>query len=231
MIVEPDSQLRRRVRREFEREGFAVSEVGTVAAASEWLLAREADVVILALTLPDGAGLGVLRELRGAGSVVYVIATSAATSEAVRVGVLALGADDYVVKPFFVRELVGRVVAVRRRREAGESRSVVVGHLVIDVAARTVTAEGQPIGMTGKEFDLLAFLATHPGTAFGHDELLRAVWRSSAALQHASTVTEHVRRLRAKIEVDPQHPKLVVTVRGRGYRLVLPESATPSRAA
>lgn len=231
LVVEADVRLSRLVRRELERERMAVSEVRTVAAALEGVQSRHLDAVLLDLMPPGGAGLEVLRVLRAARSVAHVIVMGAATSEAVRVGAFALGADDYVAKPFFVRELVGRVVAVRRRREARELGPLVAGHLIIDATARTVMDGTELLSLTAKEFDLLKFLATQPGRVFSHEDLLQAVWHSSAAFQQVSTVTEHVRRLRAKIESDPRNPKLVVTVHSKGYRLVPPGVATASDAA
>jgi DNA-binding response OmpR family regulator len=147
-----------------------------------------------------------------------VILLSWAGSEVDRIRAFELGADDYMVKPLFVRELTARVLAVRRRLGVAKVESLRFGNFAIDFAARQVTVDGAPVTLTVKEFDLLAFLATSPRRAFSRDELLRSVWRSAPSWQHASTVTEHVRRLRCKLEPDAVKPSLVRTVRGVGYR-------------
>ena len=165
--------------------------------------------------------------LREDGALTHVIILSDAGSEGDRVHALGLGADDYVVKPFFVRELTARVLGVRRRQVSATDTRLVYGPVTIDLAARQVTIEGNPVRLTAKEFDLLAFLAARPRHAFSRDELLRSVWQSAADWQQAATVTEHMRRLRTKIEVEPHHPRLLQTVRGVGYRFDPPASELP----
>ena len=150
----------------------------------------------------------------------HVIVLTGAGSEADRVQAIELGADDYVVKPFFARELAARVLAVERRRGLAEHTTLRIGPLEIDMKARVVTADGRPIDLTTKEFALLAFLAARPGHTFSRVELLRAVWQSSPDWQQSTTVTEHIRRLRTKLEQDSRHPEMLKTVRGAGYRAV-----------
>ncbi len=122
------------------------------------------------------------------------------------------------MKPFFARELAARVLAVRRRRDPDKDNTLRAGHVEIDITARAVTVAGARIELTAKEFDLLAFLVARPGHVFSRDDLLRAVWHSASEWQQPATVTEHVRRLRTKLQVDPQQPQLLQTVRGAGYR-------------
>jgi PAS domain S-box-containing protein len=237
LVVEDDAVVSRLVSGELERRGMTVVVTGTVAAAVEALRRQGPfQVVLLDLTLPDGSGLEVLRGLRQAGSGAHVIMLSGAVGEADRVRALALGADDYVVKPFFAKELTARVLAVRRRRGPPADPKLRIANLEIDVASREVLVSGQRLELTSKEFDLLAFLTARPGHVFSRDDLLRAVWRSGAEWQLPATVTEHVRRLRTKIEQDPRHPKLLRTVRGVGYRFVAEDnpsagSADPPRPA
>ena len=146
-----------------------------------------------------------------------MIMLTAKGSEADRVLGLELGADDYLAKPFSPRELVLRVNAVLRRQQPRLEREIVTdGDLTLDLTARKVTLAGETLTLTLREFDLLAHLVTHPEKVFSREELMRAVWGWEVG--DASTVTVHVRRLRGKVEPDPQHPTRLVTVWGRGYR-------------
>ncbi len=130
-----------------------------------------------------------------------------------------MGADDYLAKPFSLPELESRIRAVLRRgAEPTVVTELVAGGLKIDLDQRTVTVDGGPVELTKREFDLLAHLASHPGHVFSREQLLEEVWGSTGSWQHDSTVTEHVRRIRLKIEADPDHPRCITTVRGIGYR-------------
>jgi DNA-binding response OmpR family regulator len=156
---------------------------------------------------------------------VPVILVSALGQEADRVLGLKTGADDYVVKPFSAAELSARIESVLRRAQmrepaAGATRTNSLGFdgLAIDPQSREVTVHGDKVDMTAKEFDLLAFLAGSPRQVFTREQLLRQVWGSSSDWQSDATITEHVRRLRKKIEEDPDHPRWITTVRGVGYR-------------
>jgi DNA-binding response OmpR family regulator len=193
---------------------------GTQAATS-WVR-RPPDLVILDLMLPGLSGLELLRRHRRSAHPAPVIVLSARGEEEDRLIGFETGADDYVVKPFSPREIVLRVEALLRRSErlslsppAGEP--IVVGPLTIDVAAREVRAGSRPLSLTMREFDLLMFLAQHPGQTFSKSELLRRVWGWDFG--DTSTVTVHVRRLREKIEADPSSPVLLLTVGRAGYRL------------
>jgi DNA-binding response OmpR family regulator len=148
-----------------------------------------------------------------------VILLTGRAAESDRIGGLRLGADDYVVKPFSPAELVARVDAVMRRTDVQPEHQVPLdfGDLSLDPAARTVTVRGEEVHLTHREFDLLLLLAEHPGQVFSRDELMRAVWQYSFYTD-TSTVTVHVRRLRAKIEDDPANPRHLRTVWGVGYR-------------
>jgi PAS domain S-box-containing protein len=218
LIVDEDAVVRRDVANHLEHQGVSVTAVATMAAALEAVDRTTFTAAILSLALPDGSGLEILRTLRTHGAPTHVIVLSGAASVADRVQALELGADDYVMKPFFVRELTARVLAVGRRQIASTDRLLVYGTLAIDLASRTVTLDGVERVLTAMEFDLLAFLAARPGHAFSREELLGSVWHSSGDWQQESTVTEHMRRLRAKIESDPHDPHLLQTVRGIGYR-------------
>ena len=219
LVVEDEPAIRRLVHSQLEAQGVPVIDADSLAAAMAALTRYSFDVVILDLALPDGSGLDVLDTLRREGSEAHVIILSAAGSESDRVEALGRGADDYVVKPFFARELTARVLAVRRRRDPKKDARLEVGPLTLDLRGRLVTAHGVHVEVTAKEFDLLAYLAARPGHVFSREQLLQAVWQSSSDWQQAATVTEHIRRLRTKLEIDPGVPKILLTVRGSGYRL------------
>jgi DNA-binding response OmpR family regulator len=189
-------------------------------ALAEWTR-RRPDVVILDVMLPGMSGLDVLRRRRADDDGAAVMILSALGDEDDRLLGLDLGADDYMVKPFSPREAVGRVQAMLRRIERLGSQALVPRRLTtrgldLDLRARRVVVDDHEIGLTPREFDLLAYLMAHPGQAFTKEQLLRRVWGWDFG--DTSTVTVHVRRLREKIETDPSDPKLVVTARGAGYR-------------
>lgn len=219
LVVDDDIATSPIVRRELEREGFVVVEAGTGAEALALAAEASVDVAVLDLNLPDMTGLEVLGELRKRSPDLYVIMLTGAGSESDRVrGLVSGGADDYIVKPFSAPELAARVVALDRRRAAKAATAIEFGELRIELGSRQVLLAGQVVELARREFDLLAYLAAHPGTIFTRGHLLQAVWASSAEWQQETTVTEHIRRIRAKLELDPANPRWVVTVRGSGYR-------------
>jgi len=174
------------------------------------------DLVLLDLMLPGLDGLEVCRLLRSESTVPIVMLTARGDTLDVVEGLQA-GADDYIVKPFKPKELVARIAARLRRLEQTANEVLVIGEVVIDMGAHSVTRAGVPIAVTPLEFDLLAALAARPGLAFTREQLLADVW----GYQHAGDtrlVNVHVQRLRGKVEVDPENPEVIVTVRGVGYR-------------
>lgn len=202
-----------------------MDEAGTGEEAIAAVLARRPDVVLLDISMPEMDGLAVLARLRET-SMLPVILLTARGAEEDRIRGLDLGADDYVVKPFSPGELAARVRSVLRRARAGGPVGVLdLEGLRIDLAARDVAVGGAPVALTPKEFDLLATLAGAPRQAFSRAQLLRQVWGSQEAWQTPATVTEHVRRLRSKIEADADHPRWIHTVRRVGYRFE-PDSST-----
>ncbi|MGZ8755432.1 MAG: winged helix-turn-helix domain-containing protein, partial [Acidimicrobiia bacterium] len=186
--------------------------------ALELAKARPPDLLILDVMLPSKDGFSVLQELRKT-SLVPVILLTARADETDRVLGLELGADDYVVKPFSPRELAARVRSVLRRSNPKEPgfRLEFEG-LSIDPQTREVRVAENSVDLTPKEFDVLAFLAAHPRQVFSRGQLLQQVWDSSAEWQDPATVTVHMRRLRTKLEADPQDPRWLLTVWGVGYR-------------
>jgi DNA-binding response OmpR family regulator len=189
---------------------------GALAAVAE----RSPDLIVLDLMLPGVDGLEVMRRVRERPDrTSAVILLTAKGEESDRVIGLRLGADDYVVKPFSPAELVARVDAVLRRVNtvAEHEPPLSFGGLEIDPSARQVRRDGEAVALTAREFDLLLFLARHPGRAFTREELMDHVWQY-AFYTDTSTVTVHIRRLRAKLETDPDAPHWIETVWGVGYR-------------
>lgn len=226
LVVEDSEPVSALVRRSLESDGFVVDVVSDLQGARASLGAEQPpDVVVLDIGLPDGCGLELLREARGGPSVPIVVLSSR-QEEVDRVLGLELGAEDYVIKPFLPRELATRV-----RRAAGRPRPepparLSFGDVMIDLAKREVEVAGREIaGLTRREFDVLAHLARSSGRVVSRDELMRDVWHSSSEWQTPKTVTEHVRRVRQKIERDPLNPSLIVTVGRAGYRWAAGEAA------
>lgn len=219
LVVDDDDEVRTLVRDGLIIHGFEVSEAGSAAEARRSVAIMRPDVVLLDLTLPDGNGLDLLRELH-AGNGVAVIVLSGRGDEADRVAGLELGADDYVTKPFLRRELVARINAVIRRSGHGSNQGAALrfGSLVIDAAAREALLDGRDLGLTAREFALLHFLACSPRTVFSSAQLLDRVWGSNEDWQSPATVSEHVHRIRQKLETHPKHPEWIVTMKGAGYR-------------
>ncbi len=224
LVAEDDPSCRSALHQYFERSGYRVIDANDGPSTLRSVFQHSASLVILDLGLPGFDGNDVLSKIRRH-SAVPVIVCSGRDSEDDRIRTLNLGADDFVVKPFSFAELEARVRAVLRRG-SGEPAATCLHHgeLVVDRDTRTVTVRDTVIPMTRKEFDLLAFLAASPGQVFSREDLLERVWGSTEEWQGRSTVTEHVRRVRLKIEPDPDSPRWITTVRGVGYRFSLPES-------
>jgi DNA-binding response OmpR family regulator len=220
LIAEDDGNGRRALQHYLQRSGYQVTEAASVAAALEAIVGQPADLVILDFDL-GGATSEVLTKLRRRSSV-PVIVCSGQSSERERVGLLNLGADDFLSKPYSFAELEARMRAVLRRGTAAPTTTLEHGDLLIDQGTRRVTVGESEVAMTRKEFDLLAFLASAPGRVFSREDLLERVWGSNGRWQGRSTVTEHIRRVRLKIEPDPEHPRWITTIRGIGYRFAAP---------
>lgn len=221
LVAEDDTDLRGFLEVTLEAEGMEVVSVADGAGALVAVGADPPDLVLLDLALPDLDGLDLLAALRRNGDLPVIVLTGR-RAEDDRVAGLQGGADDFIVKPFSARELIARIHTVLRRSghhpAAGAARVLVHGELQIDHEAREVTLHGKPIELAKREFDLLAFLAAHPRRVFSRHELLAEVWGSSEDWQVPATVTEHVRRIRLKLECDPADPRWIHNVRGVGYR-------------
>jgi two-component system, OmpR family, response regulator ResD len=222
LVVDDEPTVREVVQHYLEREGYRVQAAEDGPAALAAFGADAPDLIVLDLMLPGVDGIEVCRQVRAKASTPIIMLT-AKGHESDRIVGLELGADDYVVKPFSPRELVARVRSVLRRTLVGDGRGPTpplrAGDVQVDPVTREVTVADRPVTLTVREFDLLAFLVGHPRQVFSRGQLLRQVWEYRW-LGDTSTVTVHVRRLRAKVEDDPSNPVRLQTVYGVGYRFV-----------
>ena len=223
LLVEDDRELRATLRQALDVEGYAVKAAGSAAdALAQWRHAgaEPFDIVLLDLGLPDADGADLLATLRQRGGTA-VIVVSARGGEGDKVALLDQGADDYLVKPFSVGELLARMrVALRHRGR--DVRAAVTryehGGLVVDIAAHTVLRDGRPVHLTPTEFKLLARLVRSTGQVVTHNRLLSDVWGSQFS-EHTHYLRLYMAQLRAKLEVDPTDPQRLLTEPGVGYRL------------
>src|SRR6266446_7886844 len=231
LVVDDEVQIRRFLRAGLELDGFSVQDAETGADALRWATMRPPDLVILDLGLPDMDGAEVLERLR-AWSSVPLIVLSVRSNEAEKVRLLEAGADDYVVKPFGMAELLARAHAAMRRQVRATSDEPVVkaGPLAIDLAARFVTLNGSRVVLTPKEYKLLQILAQHAGNVVTHQYLLKEVW-GSPHVHDTHYLRIFVRKLRQKIEADPTQPRILQTELGIGYRLATQDTPAPAPAA
>jgi two-component system, OmpR family, KDP operon response regulator KdpE len=220
LVVDDEIQIRRFLRTGFELDGFQVHEAETGSEALRAATLKPSDLVILDLGLPDMDGADVLERLR-AWSSVPLIVLSVRGSEDEKVRLLELGADDYMVKPFGMAELLARAhSAMRRQLRAARGEPIITfGPLAIDFAARAVSINGQRLTLTPKEYRLLQILAQHSGNVVTHQFLLREIW-GNEHVDDTHYLRIFVRKLRRKIEADPTQPRILLTELGVGYRLV-----------
>ncbi len=211
--------------------GYRVDAVADGALGLQKALAEAYALVILDLMLPGMNGVEVCKQLRTHGRAMPILMLTSKSEEVDKVLGLELGADDYVTKPFSIRELIARVRALLRRVELDQPEEEVgdlaFGELLIEPSKRKVHLGGEPVELTAKEFDLLALFAQHPGRAFSRQELLDKVWGYQYA-GYSHTVNSHINRLRSKIEPDPATPRYVQTVWGVGYRFTEDEELAGS---
>lgn len=226
LIIDDEPEIRRIVGARLAGEGFAVERAATAAAGVDLVARWHPDVVLLDLTLPDQDGLVVCRELR-AWSAVPIIVLSARFDEKDKVAALEVGADDYLTKPFFPRELVARIrVALRHAAQVAASREHEVafqtGGLTLDFARRRVVVDGEEKHLTPTEYEVLAYLARNAGKVITHRTLLRAVWGPQYE-NEAHYLHVFIGQLRRKVEPNPSRPRYLLTNPGVGYRLREPD--------
>ena len=223
MVIEDEKEIRDLVRYNLEKAGYRVAAADGEEGLKQ-LFASRPDALVLDLMLPGINGLEIVREVRGEPLThdLPVLILTARSAEMDKLLGFEQGADDYLTKPFSPRELVARVKALlRRSKPTGSARSLEAGPLRVDLEAHVATCAGERLDLTPREFDLLAFLARHPGRALTRDELLRKVWGYDY-VGETRTVDVHVRRLRAKLG---EHHEMIETVLGAGYKLIAPATA------
>jgi len=218
LIVDDEPAIRRFLRASLGAQDYLVTEAQNGEAALEQFRRNPPDVLVLDLGLPDVDGFEIIRRLREGGSAAPIIVLSSRADEAGKVRALDLGADDYVTKPFGAEELLARVRAALRHRlqQQGERPIFKSGDLSVDLVRRVVTARGQEVKLSPREYDLLRLLVAHAGKVLTHRFILREVWGSETDVQYLRI---YIRSLRQKIEADPDRPQLIVTEQGVGYRL------------
>ncbi|MBI5474723.1 MAG: response regulator transcription factor [Ignavibacteriae bacterium] len=223
LIVEDDPKMQIGLRDNLEFEGYDVKVVNNGKTGLQEMLDNSYDLVILDVMLPQMSGFDVLKKSREKGIATPIIMLTAKGEEIDKVLGLELGADDYVTKPFGLRELIARVKAVLRRNE-GQVTSAIskikLGNLEIDFEGYCAYADGKELAMTPKEFDILKFFWQHRNKAVTRDQLLTNVWGYDESIS-TRTVDNFILKLRQKIEEDPAHPRVIITMHGTGYKLIV----------
>lgn len=219
LIIDDDADLSFVISDMLEGYGYNVTAAETAEEAFELLSKASFDLILLDINLPDSTGFEICSELRRV-SDVPVIFASARTSESDRITGFDIGGDDYLPKPYSMAELFSRIKALMRRAygDSGEKKSISFGNVNVDISARSVTKNGAAVALSLKEFDLLAYLCEHMGTAVSKETLLSAVWGAFSAVE-PSTLAVHIRWLREKLEDDPASPRYIKTVYKVGYIL------------
>jgi DNA-binding response OmpR family regulator len=229
LIIEDDKDIAHLAEIHLRDAGYEVSLAHDGDAGLDQALSKPYDLIILDLMLPGVDGLEICRRVRATSAYTPMLMLSSRSSELDRVLGLEIGADDYLTKPFSIRELLARVKALIRRVVALKSevsrksqKVLQAGDILVDAEKRKVTLRGDAVPLTAKEFDLLLHFANHPGRVYTRMELLNLVWGYGYdGYEH--TVNSHINRLRAKIEEDPAHPRFILSVRGIGYKFSDPE--------
>jgi DNA-binding response OmpR family regulator len=228
LLIEDDLAIARSLRDGLERDGYTVTWKNKGSEGLSYAREHHPHLIILDVRLPDATGFDVCRQMRQLGLRQPILMLTARRDELDKVLGLEMGADDYMTKPYSLRELLSRVRALLRRAygelSAPGSDRLYVGDLVIDQGRNQVWRGNRPINLTPTEFKLLLFLARHPGQALSRAQIVEAVWGYAAEVESERAVNVHVRRLREKVELDSSRPGLILTVPGVGYRLVEPGS-------
>jgi two-component system KDP operon response regulator KdpE len=220
LIIDDERAIRRILRLTLESNEFAVFEAGTGKDGLYLAASEHPDIIILDLGLPDTDGLDVLRRIRE-WSTVPVIVLSVRDEEQEKVRALEMGADDYVTKPFSVKELIARLhVALRHASQPDEIQEFRNGHLTVDLVRRIVKKQGQPVKLTAIEYALLIQFVKNAGSVLTHRHLMEGIW-GPYKTDETETLRVHMAQLRKKIELDSSQPTLIVTESGVGYRMML----------
>lgn len=217
VLIEDDTDLYALIKYNLEKEGFSLAGSQTGRGALDLCRRLRPDLVLLDIMLPDSDGLDICKGIRNDAELAQtpIIFLTARASETDRIVGLELGANDYIVKPFFVRELIARI-KLQFRTQTAPVRVLKAGNVELDRSSCQVKVQGEPLAVTATEFRLLEFLMTRPGVVFSREQLLNAVWGQDRAITDR-TVDVYILRLRQKIERDPAAPLLIHSVRGFGY--------------
>jgi DNA-binding response OmpR family regulator len=223
LIVEDERAVARALEYGLSSEGLAVTTVTTGQQALDLARRHDPHLILLDIRLPDISGFDVCRQLRTEGRRMPILMLTARDEEVDKVLGLELGADDYVVKPFSMRELVSRIRALLRRAYGelaapATGERILFGDIEVDLGRLLVLRQGVPVDLTPTEFRLLRYLVAHPDRPFSRDALIEAVWGYDSSVGSTRTVDVHMRHLREKLEEDPSNPRWLVTVRGVGYK-------------
>ena len=218
LVVEDDRSIAVGLEYSLGQEGFGVTLCAGVADALEALKTERFDLAVLDLSLPDGSGYDVCRAIKRQGDMPVIFLTARDDEVSVVMG-LDMGADDYITKPFRIRELTSRIRSVLRRAGQGGSTLMEFGPVQINAALGKVYKNGQDVFLSALEYRLLMTLANHAGQVLSRNQLLESIWDVSGDFVNDNTLTVYIKRLREKIEDDPQNPVIIETARGLGYRV------------
>jgi len=223
LVIEDDPAVGEALVEGIGTEGYAVHWEATGTGGVDYARDRSPQLIVLDVRLPDGSGFDFCRRMRQLGLRQPILMLTVQSDEVDKVLGLEMGADDYLTKPYHLRELIARIRSLLRRAygelSSTEAAIVYAGDLTIDRTRATVSRDGRSLNLTPTEFRLLVFLAQHPGQVFSRAQLIENVWGSDAEFYDDKTVSVHVRRLREKIETEPSDPGILLTVPGIGYRL------------
>jgi DNA-binding response OmpR family regulator len=223
LVIEDDPAIGQSLLDGFKQHGFHADVRKTGSSGVEFARKHSPHLIVLDIRLPDGSGFDICRQLRSLGLHQPIIMLTAQHDELDKVLGLEMGADDYMTKPFSLRELVSRVRAQLRRAygdySAAETAVVIINDLILEQATGQVRRGDEPINLTPTEFRLLSYLARHRGQALTRSQIVEAVWGFAPDVESEKTINVHIRRLREKIELKPDQPTLILTVPGIGYRM------------
>jgi DNA-binding response OmpR family regulator len=224
LVIEDDLAIGQSLLAGFEQQGFKAALCDTGASGLDYIRLQSPHLIILDVRLPDGSGFDFCRQMRQMGARQPIIMLTAQQAELDKVLGLEMGADDYLTKPFSLRELISRVRAQLRRAygdyASAENTALIVRDVLLSQDTAQATRNGSPLNLTPTEFRLLVYLARHRGQALSRAQIIEAVWGYAPDLESEKAVNVHIRRLREKIEPDPAQPSILLTVPGIGYRLV-----------
>lgn len=218
LVVEDDSSIRLGLKYYLEQEEFEVIEAGSIEDAQN-SLSNSIDLILLDINLPDGSGFDLFKEIKKNQDIPIIFLTANDLEVSVVMG-LDMGADDYITKPFKARELVSRIKSVLRRTKGKSDSNIIKIHdVVIDMKQAKVFKNGIDVMLTALEYKILLVLALNPNTVFSREKILADIWDVNEAFVNDNTLTVYIKRIREKIEDDPNVPKIILTVRGIGYKV------------